>query len=80
MNGVYAPVEEGLRLLKKLAPSAAITSSGQALAFPMHLPDAPLREYLGDYGGMPLAEGIRETYEAFRSLIQRGMLSMPEAA
>ncbi len=80
MNGVYAPVEEGLVMLRKLAPSAAITSSGQALAFPMHLPDTPLREYLGDYGGMPLAEGIRETYEAFRSLIRRGMLSMPEAA
>ena len=33
-----------------------------------------------DYGGMPLAEGIRETYEAFRSLIHRGMLKLPEAA
>src|SRR6266496_4880921 len=41
MNGVYAPVEEGLVMLRKLAPSAAITSSGQALAFPMHLPDTP---------------------------------------
>jgi nucleoside-diphosphate-sugar epimerase len=80
MNGVYAPVEEGLRILKQLAPSAAITSSGQPLAFPMHLPDEPLRGYLGDYGTVPLAEGIRETYEAFRSLTRRGMLSMPETA
>ncbi len=80
MNGVYAPVEEGLRILKTLAPSAAITASGQPLAFPMHLPDKPLRDFLGDYGEMPLAEGIRETYVAFRSLIRRGMLSMPEAA
>ena len=80
MNGVYAPVEEGLRILKQLAPSAAVTSSGQPLVFPMHLPDEPLRSYLGDYGRIPLAEGIRETYEAFRSLIGRGMLSMPEAA
>jgi nucleoside-diphosphate-sugar epimerase len=78
MNGVYAPVEEGLRILKQLAPSAAVTSSGQPLAFPMHLPDEPLRGYLGDYGTVPLAEGIRETYEAFRSLTRRGMLSMPE--
>ena len=80
MNGVYAPVEEGLGMLRKLAPSAAITSSGEALAFPMHLPDKPLRDYLGDYGDMPLAEGIRETYDAFRSLLQRRMLSLPEAA
>jgi nucleoside-diphosphate-sugar epimerase len=80
MNGVYAPVEEGLRILRQLAPSAAITSSGQALAFPMHLPDEPLRAQLGDYGNMPLAEGIRETYEAFQSLIRRGLVSMPVPA
>ena len=77
MNGVYAPVEEGLRILRQFAPSAAISSSGQPLAFPMHLPDAPLRAYLGDYGSMPLDEGIRETYETFRSLIRRGMLALP---
>jgi nucleoside-diphosphate-sugar epimerase len=80
MNGVYAPVEEGLRMLKQIAPSAQIRVSGQPLAFPMHLPDEPLRAYLGDYGNMPLAEGIRETYDAFRSLVGRGALSMPEAA
>jgi nucleoside-diphosphate-sugar epimerase len=80
MNGVYAPVEEGLRILKQLAPLAAISSSGQPLAFPMHLPDEPLRAYLGDYGSMPRDEGIRETYETFRSLIRRGMLALPAAA
>src|SRR6267142_1159116 len=80
MNGVYAPVEEGLSILRQLAPSAAITSSGQPLAFPMHLPDEPLRAHLGDYGNMPLDEGIRETYETFRSLIGRGMLALPAAA
>jgi len=78
MNGVYAPVEEGLRILKTLAPSAAITASGQPLAFPMHLPDRPLRDFLGDYGEMPLAEGIRETYAAFRALLERGRIAAPE--
>ena len=77
MNGVYAPVEEGLRILNQLAPSAAIACSGQPLAFPMHLPDQPLRAYLGDYGSIPLAEGIRQTFEAFRSLLERGMVSAP---
>src|SRR5262245_53512718 len=70
MNGVHAPVEEGLAILKKLAPQAKITSSGEALAFPMHLPDTPLRQYLGDYGTASLAEGIRDTYDAFRTLIK----------
>src|SRR5258706_4229740 len=31
MNGVYAPVGEGVRILRELAPSAAITASGQGL-------------------------------------------------
>ena len=78
MNGVYAPVEEGVRILKRLAPSAAITVSGTPLAFPMHLPDEPLRAYLGDYGSMPLDEGIRETYDDFRSLLARGLLAASE--
>src|SRR6266571_3458967 len=73
-------VEEGVRMLNRLARAAAITCSGQPLAFPMHLPDDPLRAYLGEYGAMPLADGIRETYEAFRSLLRRGLLSAPEAA
>lgn len=78
MNGVYAPVEQGVQILNKLAGSTAITCSGQALAFPMHLPDEPLRAYLGNYGTMPLTDGIRETYEAFQSLIQRGMQGLLE--
>jgi nucleoside-diphosphate-sugar epimerase len=78
MNGVYAPVEEGVRILKGLAPSAAITVSGSPLAFPMHLPDEPLRAFLGDYGSATLAEGIRETYDDFRLLLARGLLAAPE--
>ena len=77
MNGVYAPVEEGVRIMNALAGSDAITCSGEPLAFPMHLPDDPVRAHLGDYGTMPLADGIRVTYDAFKSLLQRGMLATP---
>ncbi|HKW37008.1 MAG TPA: NAD(P)-dependent oxidoreductase [Burkholderiales bacterium] len=79
MNGVHAPVEEGLRILGQIAPGSRMTVSGQPLAFPMHLPDTPLREFLGDYGAATLAEGIRETYDAFRSLISRGLLAAPDS-
>jgi nucleoside-diphosphate-sugar epimerase len=79
MNGVHAPVEEGLKILKQIAPKAAITVSGQPLAFPMHLPDKPLREFLGDYGTATLSEGIRDTYDAFRSLVSRGLLAAPDS-
>ncbi len=74
MNGAYVTVEEGLDLIRKVAPSASLTCSGAPLAFPMHLPDTALRDYLGDYGEVPLAEGIRETHAAFRSLLERGLI------
>ena len=75
MNGVHAPVEEGIGIINALAGSAAITCSGQPLAFPMHLPDDPLRAHLGDYGTMPLQDGIRLTYAAFKDLLNRGMVA-----
>src|SRR5260370_15324232 len=48
MNGVYAPVEEGLRILMQPAPSAAISSRGQPPPFPMPRPDEPPAAALGD--------------------------------
>jgi nucleoside-diphosphate-sugar epimerase len=79
MNGVHAPVEEGLKILKQIAPQARVTVSGEPLAFPMHLPDTQLRDYLGDYGNATLAEGIRETYDAFRSLLQASKITFTAA-
>jgi nucleoside-diphosphate-sugar epimerase len=75
MNGAYVTVEEGLGLIKSVAPAAALTCSGAPLAFPMDLPDTALRDYLGDYGEVALADGIRETHAAFRALLERGLVS-----
>jgi len=72
-------VEDGLRILRTLAPSAVITSSGQSLAFPMHLPDEPLRAFLGHMGACRSRKASVETYEAFRSLVARGVLAAPES-
>jgi len=49
---------------------------GQPLAFPMHLPDEPLRAQLGTMETCRSPKASR-TYEAFRSLIQRGLLTCP---
>jgi len=75
MNGAYVSVEDGLGLIRAVAPAAALTCSGAPLAFPMDLPDTALRDYLGDYGEVALADGIRETYAAFRGLLDRGLVS-----
>ena len=74
INGVSSTVEDSMQMLKKIAPQAQITLSGEALPFPMNLSDAPVRGYLGNYGSVPIEQGIKGTYEAFGVLLERGLL------
>jgi nucleoside-diphosphate-sugar epimerase len=80
INGVPSTVEKSLEILKRLAPNSRITASGSALPFPMSLSDTPLRNYLGDYGHVPLEEGIAGTYKMFTSLLEKGLLKADDAA
>ena len=79
-NGVYAPVEEGLAVLRDLVPAARLEASGAPLAFPMHRPDDALEAAIGRYGRVPLAEGIGETLQAFRTLLAAGRISPEQIA
>ncbi len=80
INGVASTVEDSMALLKRVAPDAQINWTGDALPFPMALSDEPVRGYLGNYGAVPLEAGIKNTYEAFRGLLQRGLLSASNVA
>jgi nucleoside-diphosphate-sugar epimerase len=80
INGVASTVEESLGVLKRIAPDAKVDFTGEALPFPMQLSDEPVRGYLGDYGSVPLEDGIKQTYVAFRSLLQRGLLNAANVA
>lgn len=75
INGIASTVENSLELLKKIAPASQITAEGPALPFPMALSDEPLREFLGDYGAIPLEEGITHTHTVFRSLLDKDLIS-----
>ena len=79
LNGRPTSVAEWLDLVRKIAPDAQLAMDGATLPFPADLSDAPIRSYLGDYGPVPLADGIRATYDSFRALLARGALS-PDAA
>jgi nucleoside-diphosphate-sugar epimerase len=80
INGVATSVEDSMAILKRVAPDARVNWSGDALPFPMALSDEPVRGYLGNYGAVPLEAGIKSTYEAFRTLLQRGLLSASNVA
>ncbi len=74
INGVASTVEESMAMLKSVAPNSRIRASGAPLPFPMELSDAPLRDFLGDYGSIPLDKGISETYAMFGSLLEKGLI------
>jgi len=78
INGRATSVDEWVEIIRKLAPGARLQIAGDALPFPAELSDEPVQRYLGDYGPVPLEEGIRETYEDFRRLLAAGALS-PDA-
>lgn len=75
INGATSTVEQSVELIRKVAPSSQIQISGEALPFPMALSDQPVRSFLGDYGSIDVEDGIRRTYEAFQSLLAKGLLS-----
>ena len=80
INGVSSTVEQSLEVLKRVAPGMQVSSSGDALPFPMDLSDEPVRAYLGNYGKVPLEPGIRGTYEAFQSLLSKGLIQADSVA
>jgi nucleoside-diphosphate-sugar epimerase len=75
LNGRATTVAEWLEIVRALAPGARLDVEGEPLPFPADLSDGPIREYLGDYGPVPLEDGIEETYDAFRRLLAAGALS-----
>jgi nucleoside-diphosphate-sugar epimerase len=80
INGVSTTVERSMELIKAFAPGAQITCSGAALPFPMDLADEPVRRHLGDYGSVPVQDGMRGTYEAFKDLLARGLIKADNIA
>jgi nucleoside-diphosphate-sugar epimerase len=78
LNGRPTTVAAWLDVVRALAPGAQLEVAADPLPFPADLSDEPIRRYLGDYGPVPLEEGIEETYAAFRRLLATGALS-PQA-
>jgi nucleoside-diphosphate-sugar epimerase len=75
LNGRATSVAGWLEILRAIAPDAQLSMTGAELPFPADLSDAPIHAYLGDYGPVPLEDGIRATYDAFKRLLAEGALS-----
>jgi nucleoside-diphosphate-sugar epimerase len=75
INGSASTVEQSLQMIRNIAPSCQLQASGDWLPFPMELSDLPVRHFLGDYGKVALEDGIRFTYDQFKTLLAKGLLS-----
>jgi nucleoside-diphosphate-sugar epimerase len=80
LNGRPTSVAEWLEILHGIAPGAKLSVSGAELPFPADLSDAPVQAYLGDYGPIPLEDGVRATYDAFKQLLAKGAISADSVA
>jgi nucleoside-diphosphate-sugar epimerase len=80
LNGVPTTVERWLAILHQIAPQARLEAGGAPLPFPADLSDEPVRAHLGDYGSIPLDDGIRATYHAFKALLADGRMSAESVA
>lgn len=74
LNGSCETVENGLAMLRNLAPDAQISCEGPVFPFPPDLDDGPIRAHVGDYPSVSVADGIGDTYRAFLALKSEGRL------
>ena len=75
MNGICTTVEDWVNILKKIEPKTKIIIEGKAMQFPFNASDEPLRQYIGNYEQVNLEYGIQETFDSFKSLLSKGMIS-----
>ena len=72
INGEKTTVEKWVKIIKNIHPKAKIKIKGDKLPFPFEASDRPLRKYIGNYEKISLQDGIRETYELFIKLLNKG--------
>ena len=79
LNGRCETLEDGLAIVKELAPDAEVSCSGPEFPFPADLDESALRAFVPEYPSISLTEGVRDTFNGFAALKAEGRLpSLPE--
>ena len=79
LNGRCETLEDGLAIVKELAPDAEVSCSGPEFPFPADLDESELRAFVPEYPSISLNEGVRDTFDGFAALKAEGRLpSLPE--
>ncbi len=75
LNGQCDTMENGLAILKQLAPDADVSAAGDRFPFPPDLDETPLRAHVPSYPTVSLQDGISDSFRAFQQLVKEGRLS-----
>lgn len=74
LGGEPVQTTQVIDLIREICPGAQITYADDRLPFPAGFDDSPLRRVYPKIYATPLAEGIRETVDRFRSLLAEGRI------
>ena len=79
LNGRCEKLENGLAIVKEMAPEAKVSCEGPEFPFPADLDESDLRAFVPDYPAISLREGVMDTYNGFAALKADGRLpKLPE--
>ena len=75
IGGAPVAIDDIIAAIRRVAPAAKVTATGDALPFPPDRDNGPLRVLLGDLPETPLDDGVAATMTAFRDLLARGLVA-----
>jgi nucleoside-diphosphate-sugar epimerase len=79
LMGAKAEVADIVAELRRVEPAVKIACEGSSLPFPAEFDDRPLRRVVGDWTTVPLRDGIAQSVQTFRQLLNRGLVSADAA-
>ena len=74
LNGRCERLEDGLTIVKEIAPDSEISCDGPEFPFPANLDEQALRAFVPEYPSIPLREGVVDTFNGFTMLKAEGRL------
>lgn len=74
LGGSAVQTTQIIELIHEAIPGAQITCADARLPFPAGFDDAPLRNAFHNIYATPLAQGVRETIDRFRALLDAGRI------
>lgn len=78
LPGHAVTMAEVVEAIADVVPGASVSSTGAGLPFPTEVDATSFAALVPTFAQTPLADGVRETTEHFRTLLSRGLVAPPQ--